>query len=88
MLSHPPACQKYFWQERGFEELIAMRKNVKPFSGKQRKRMAKNQRRVAERMRLAASGRTGACAGDAERASVAGIMSLGPSSNRQLSRWS
>ena len=30
MLSRPSACQKYFWQERGFEELIAMRKNVKP----------------------------------------------------------
>lgn len=53
--------------ERGAGELIAMRKSVKLFSGKKRKR------KKAKRLHLAASGGTGACV---QSASAAGIMPL------------
>ena len=53
--------------ERGAGELIAMRKSVKLFSEKKRKR------KKAKRLHLAASGGTGACV---QSASSAGIMPL------------
>ena len=42
--------------QRGSGELIAMRKNVKPFSSRKRKRIDKSQGKETRRLRLAASG--------------------------------
>ena len=63
--------------QRGAGELIAMRKNVKPFSSRKRKRIDKSQGKEARRLRLAASGaKTGACAGRSERMRAAGSIRL------------
>ena len=63
--------------QRGSGELIAMRKNVKPFSSRKRKRIDKSQGKGGQAAAFGSVwGKTGACAGRSERVRAVGSIRL------------